>query len=105
MDDATVTFITTPDRETAERLAEHLVGARLAACVNIIPGVTSVYRWEGAVQKDDEVLMVVKSRPERWGEIEEAMEKEHPYDVPAVVHLSIADGSAKYLEWLVAESR
>lgn len=105
MHDATVTFITTPDRATAERLAEHLVSTRLAACVNIVSGITSVYRWEGKVQKDDEVLMVVKSRPERWGEIEEAMEKEHPYDTPEVIHLAIADGSEKYLKWLVSESR
>jgi len=93
-------FVTAPNHETAKSLASGLVSGKLAACVNILPGVTSVYEWEGKVNEDPEVLMMIKTRTSRIPELTEFVQKNHPYDVPEVITTSIEGGSAAYLSWL-----
>ncbi len=100
-----VVFITAPDLETGARLARSLVEERLAACANLVPGVRSIYRWEGRVQDDAEVLLVVKTGAERVDALAARVSELHPYDVPEVVALRVAGGSRAYLEWVRQESR
>ena len=95
-----VVLVTAPDREVALELARELVGRRLAACVNLVPGVTSVYRWEGAVQEDPEVLLVCKTTAARIEAFERALAELHPYDVPECVALAPDSVEAGYLSWL-----
>ena len=95
-----VVLVTAPDRETAERLGADLVEERLAACANLVPGVTSIYRWEGAVERDEEVLMVLKTRTERVGTLVRRVEELHPYDVPEVLALPVDAGHAPYARWV-----
>jgi periplasmic divalent cation tolerance protein len=100
---ARIVLITAPDPERGRALARSLVGARVAACVNVIPGLTSVYRWEGAVQEESEVLLVVKSTAERLADLQDLVAREHPYDVPELVTLQPAAVEARYLQWLLSE--
>jgi len=86
--------------EDAERLAEELVGRRLAACVNVLPGVRSIYRWKGAIEREEERLLLVKTRADRFEALREAILSLHPYEVPEVVAVPIDAGSAAYLRWL-----
>ena len=100
-----VALSTTPDRATALAVARSLVSERLAACVNLVPRITSVYRWEGAVEEDDEVLLVIKTRDDRIAPLRERVLALHPHDVPEVLALPSAGGSEPYLEWVRKESR
>jgi len=86
--------------EDAERLARALVERRLAACVNVVPGVVSHYRYQGELHRDAEWLLVVKTRVERMAALRTALVELHPYELPELVALEITDGSEKYLEWL-----
>ena len=86
--------------EDAERMARALVERRLAACVNVVPGVVSFYRWEDAVQRDEERLLVMKTRRDRFPALRAALLEMHPYEVPEVLAFAIADGAAPYLRWL-----
>jgi periplasmic divalent cation tolerance protein len=86
--------------EDAERIAEALVERRLAACVNVLPGVRSIYRWKGAVERDEERLLVVKTRADRFDALRDAILTLHPYEVPEVVAVPIEAGSPGYLRWL-----
>lgn len=86
--------------EDAERLARLLVDRRLAACVNIVPGVSSVYRWKGQLEVASERLLVIKTRAERFDALRETLVSQHPYELPEVVALPLADGHAPYLAWL-----
>jgi len=99
-----VVLVTAPDQEVADRLAAGLVDGRLAACVNLLPGVTSIYRWEGAVQRDQEVLMIVKTTRARLRELEAFLVREHPHDVPECVALAPAHVAGTYLGWLRAST-
>ena len=92
-----------PDRATAERIARHLVDARLAACVNILAECRSVYRWQGAVETTAEVPLLVKTDASHYAAVEQAIRSLHPYAVPEVVAVAIEGGSAPYLEWLAAQ--
>ena len=91
---------TCPDAETAERLAAELVERRLAACVNIVSGLTSVYRWQGKIETESEVLLLVKTRSDRYQEVEKALLEGHPYELPEVVAVSLEQGLSGYLAWL-----
>jgi periplasmic divalent cation tolerance protein len=94
---------TAPSREVAQVLAKALVDQRLAACVNILP-CTSVYRWEGELQEDDEHLMVIKTRRTYIDDIRDLLDKQHPYHLPELVSLEVEDGSASYLRWIRDET-
>lgn len=100
MSDHLLALCTCPDAETAERLAALAVSERLAACVNIVPGLTSVYRWQGAVQRDAEVLLLAKTRADRYPALEQALVAAHPYELPEVVAVSLSHGLPGYLAWL-----
>jgi periplasmic divalent cation tolerance protein len=99
-----VAFITAPDADTATRLARTLVEERLAACVNVVPGIRSVYRWQGALHEEDETLLIVKTRAERAAALEARVRALHPYEVPEVLRLAAAGGSAPYLHWVLEET-
>jgi periplasmic divalent cation tolerance protein len=101
---ARLVLITAPDLETARRLARELVESRAAACANLVPGLTSIYRWQGAVQEDAEVLMVVKSSAERLPELERIVARVHPYEVPEIVALQPADVEGRYLSWWLGQT-
>ena len=88
--------------QDAERIAEVLVERRLAACVNVLPGVKSFYRWEGKTVRDDEWLMVMKTTARGFDGLKEALLELHPYEVPEVVALSIDRGHGPYLDWIDA---
>jgi periplasmic divalent cation tolerance protein len=99
-----VAFITAPDLETATRVARALVEERLVACVNLVPGVRSIYRWEGAVEEDAEVLLVVKTRADRTGDLVDRVVELHPYDLPEVVMMPAVGGNPGYLDWVREEA-
>jgi periplasmic divalent cation tolerance protein len=93
-------LITAPNEEMAVSIAQALVSERLAACANIVPGVRSIYRWEGALHDEPEVLMVVKTRRALFDALAARVTELHEYTVPEVIALSITDGSAPYLAWI-----
>ena len=91
--------------EAAESLASELVQQRLAACVNIVAGVTSVYRWKGEIQRDAESLLIIKTSNERLPELMSRLPDMHPYDVPEIVALDPTSVHAPYAQWLDVETR
>jgi periplasmic divalent cation tolerance protein len=91
--------------EDAERIARALVERGLAACVNVVPGVVSVYRWKGQVEREGELLLVIKTRAERFEALREALVAMHPYEVPELIALPIENGHAPYLAWLDENAR
>jgi periplasmic divalent cation tolerance protein len=106
MDHDLITLLCTcPDSACGEHIAADLLDKRLAACVNLVAGVRSFYRWEDAVQSDPEILLIIKSTAARFNAIESAVMALHPYDVPELIALDITAGSAAYLDWLKSESR
>jgi periplasmic divalent cation tolerance protein len=95
-----IVFVTTPNHEEALRLAENLVSERLCACVNVLPAIESVYRWEGKITKDQELLLIIKTSDERYQELEKRILELHSYTTPEVIAVKIERGSNAYLEWL-----
>lgn len=98
-------LITCPDPESARRIATTLVEERLAACVNAVPGLSSTYRWQGAVEQASEVLLLVKTVAARVQALQARVTQLHPYELPEFVVLEIAGGSAAYLDWVAGNSR
>jgi len=94
-----------PDRPAAERIADMLIGGRLAACVNILAPCRSVYRWKGEVQHDEEHPMLIKTSVERYAALEEALRAAHPYELPEIVAVPIERGLPAYLAWAAAETK
>mgnify|MGYP001603002487 CR=1 FL=1 len=97
-------FVTVPNREKADELAQKLVKRKLAACVNIVPGISSVYWWEGKVEKAEELLLLCKTRLSLVAELTEFVRKNHPYKIPEVIAIGIEDGNKDYLNWLGANA-
>ena len=104
MTDKIVVLSTCESAEEAAKLARTLVEQRLAACVNILPGIRSVYRWKGKVEDAGGVAVLIKSRRDLFDRLREAIEKEHSYEVPEIIALPIVAGSENYLQWLAAET-
>jgi periplasmic divalent cation tolerance protein len=98
--DAIVVLMTAGSREEAARLAEMLVGARLAACVQIMPEMESIYHWEGSVHRDPEILLLAKTTQANFDDLEREVRALHSYKTPEIVALSVTAVSAPYLEWL-----
>ncbi len=94
-----------PDRESAERLARLLIEERLAACVNILAPCSSVYRWNGETQQDEEHPLLIKTAADRYAELEAAIRANHPYELPEIVAVSISHGLPAYLQWVESETR
>jgi periplasmic divalent cation tolerance protein len=102
-DDAVVVLVTVPSMEIAEAIARAVVPEGLAACVNIVPGLRSIYTWQGRVEDARELLLLIKTRADRLGPLETRIRPLHPYAVPAIVALPVVAGHAPYLSW-VSES-
>lgn len=100
MTDYKIVLTTTDSREAAQKIAEALVNQRLAACVNILPGVQSIYRWEGKVEQATEWLLIIKTLGSSVNGLETAIEQLHPYDVPEFIVVNVESGSPPYLRWL-----
>jgi periplasmic divalent cation tolerance protein len=94
-----------PERAAAERLADLLVEKRLAACVNILAPCRSVYRWQGAVQHEEEHPMLIKTTAERYPALEQALRSGHPYELPEIIAVAIERGLPAYLQWVAAETK
>ena len=99
-EDQIVVFMTAANGEEATRLADMLVGAHLAACVQIMPEMESVYRWEGKIERQSEVLLLAKTTHAKFADLEREVRALHSYETPEIVAVSISAGSAPYLEWL-----
>jgi len=95
-----IVLCTCPDPQTAASLAEGLVTRQLAACVNILPAVRSVYRWQGRVEQADETQLIIKSSRTAWPHLEQFILEQHPYEVPEILAIPVAAGLPAYLKWL-----
>ena len=104
-DECCVVFVTAPSREAADQIATTVVEERLAACCNVVPAIASVYRWKGELCRDDEALLVIKTRRECFEALRARIVELHSYDVPEVIALPIVDGHAPYLQWVSEETR
>jgi periplasmic divalent cation tolerance protein len=93
-------FVTAPDLKTARRLARSALRARLIACANLVPRIESHYRWQGALERSTEVLLILKTTAARLGKLEKLILAGHPYDTPEFLMLPLSGGSKRYLDWL-----
>jgi len=101
MDKNALLIITTaPDDEIAEKIAHALVSPGLAACVNILPGMRSIYKWRGELQRGDEQLLLIKAQQSAYAAIEKEIEALHPYELPEIIAVSIEAGLPAYLDWI-----
>jgi periplasmic divalent cation tolerance protein len=96
----TIALSTCPDSTVAETIASALVEESLAACVNIIPNLTSIYRWQGKTEKDNEVLMLIKTQTDLFSALSARIKEMHPYELPEVIAVSITNGLSDYLDWV-----
>lgn len=97
-------YVTAPSGDEARRLGRALVEERLAACANIIPGIVSIYRWDGAMQEDDEVALILKTQDRLVDRLTKRVRALHPYQCPCVVALPIEGGNPAFLQWIVDET-
>ena len=95
-----IILCTCPDFEVANKIARHLVGAKLAACVNILPAVTSVYEWQGQIETAQELLLLIKSCHTHYSTIEAEIKRLHPYELPEIIAVAIEHGLPDYLKWI-----
>lgn len=100
--EAIIVFITAATREEAGRLAEMMVARQLAACVQILGGIESIYRWQHKIEHQQEVLLIAKTLDSKFAELEREVCALHSYEVPEIVALPLSDGSSQYLQWLQA---
>ncbi|KAA8538161.1 hypothetical protein F0562_027769 [Nyssa sinensis] len=100
-----VVYVTVPNKEAGKKLAESIVKEKLAACVNRVPGIESVYQWQGEVQTDSEELLIIKTRESLLEALTEHVKANHEYEVPEVIALPIIGGSIPYLEWIKSNTR
>ena len=100
MDNIMLVYMTAGSKNEAMAIANELVENHLAACVNIVPGLTSVYQWQGKLEKDNEVLLLIKTQEDRYNQLEALIQQAHPYELPEVVAIDISTGSERYLAWL-----
>ena len=104
MTDVRLVLSTCSSAEEAEKIARTLVEARVAACVNIVPGMRSIYRWKGAIEDASEVLLLIKTRLERLPEVETLIRRTHSYELPEIVVLPVESGLPAYLGWIAEET-
>lgn len=97
-------YVTAPDRIVAEHLARAAVAQKLAACVNMLPGMRSVYRWQGNIEEADEIVLLFKTTGRKITALKQFIEAEHPYDTPCALVLEVAEGLPGYLRWMVEET-
>jgi periplasmic divalent cation tolerance protein len=95
-----IVFVTAPTCDDGHAIARALVREKLAACVNILPGIRSIYTWEGEVCEDEEVLLIIKTRAKNFEDLSALVKEVHPYDVPEVIAMSLIAGAPDYLNWI-----
>jgi periplasmic divalent cation tolerance protein len=100
MTDKRIVLSTAGSEEEAQKIARHLVEHRLAACVNIVPQIESIYRWQGKVESSQEWLLLIKTTAERFPAVRDALRELHSYELPECIAISVEDGSADYLQWI-----
>ncbi|MFO1438924.1 MAG: divalent-cation tolerance protein CutA [Verrucomicrobiaceae bacterium] len=105
MNNVLVVLCTFPDVEKARQTGTALVEAQLAACVNLLPGIESIYRWQGAVERAGEVLAVFKTTSAAWPSFEQRLRELHPYEVPEIVALKPEQVAESYARWVIGETR
>ena len=103
MQEALLILCTCPDEAVAARLARALVDGRLAACVNVLPGIRSIYRWQEKTEEENEVLLLIKTMTKQLAAVEAWLQANHPYDVPEIVALPARHVNRSYLEWLTSQ--
>lgn len=104
MTDIRSVYVTAADEAQAEALAEALLERRLIACANLLPAMRSLYRWEGRMQRDEEIGIILKTTASRVGDVLQAIDEQHPYDVPCAVAWPVVDGLPAYLSWVREEA-
>lgn len=97
---SSICYVTTPNEESAKKIAHNLVSNKLAACVNIIPGIQSIYEWEGRINEDTEHLLMIKTTTENVDDLSTFVRENHPYSVAEVISVKIENGNPPYLDWL-----
>jgi periplasmic divalent cation tolerance protein len=105
MDDHIIMLTTLPDEAAARELARALISARLAACINIMPRMTSIYSWKGKLEEGQEHLLIIKTRSERYAAIEQAIKAQHPYELPEIIATPISHGLPEYMNWIDENSQ
>ena len=100
MSDYVVCMMTAPNEAEAKRIGRTLVEERLVACCNVVPNVTSIYRWKGDIREESEVLCLMKTRKELFDSLKKRVKELHPYEVPEIISLKIKDGLYEYLKWI-----
>ena len=105
MQDVLLVLTNVPDEVTAHAIARGVVEGRLAACVNVLPAVRSIYQWEDKVEEAGEVTLLIKSTPGRYAALEAAIREAHPYDVPEIIAVPVTAGLPAYLNWVVSETK
>lgn len=105
MTDILLVISNLPDQKSARRLAEKLVEERLAACVNVLAPCASVYRWQGRTETATEYPVFIKTRMSLYPQVEQAIRKEHPYELPEIIGVPLSAGLPEYLKWVIAETR
>ncbi len=98
--DIIVLLTTAPNQDVAEALGKELVAQQLAACVNLIPGMTSIYHWQGKISQDQEVQLIIKSHRRHKEAIEQLLNSSHPYDTPELLTINVESGSNAYIQWI-----
>ena len=104
MEQVLIVMTQMPDADSARSMARLLVESRLAACVNIMPGVQSIYRWQGQIEQASEVALMIKTTQRHYDQLQQAIVSAHPYDVPEVIALAVTAGHSPYLHWVAAET-
>jgi len=104
MTDVLIVLCTCPGQGEAEKLAGGLLKEGFAACVNILPEIRSIYRWQGVLNNDGESLMIIKTSRLKYSGLQSWLEQQHPYDVPEIIALPVEKGSSAYLDWVMSET-
>ena len=104
MDEIVIVITNLPDRAAAVKLAQELVTKRLAACVNVLAECTSIYRWKGGIENAAEVPVLIKTRAERYAEVEATIRSLHPYELPEIIAVPVRHGFDEYLQWVADET-
>jgi periplasmic divalent cation tolerance protein len=99
-DGYSVVLCTCPNRDAARALAVALIENRYAACVNLVPGLSSIYHWKGGIEEAEEVLLLIKTTRERYGDVEACIRAGHPYELPEIIALPVENGLSNYLAWI-----
>ncbi len=95
-----VVYVTTPDLDVSKKIADTVVKEKLGACVNITSKINSTYYWQGNIENDDEYLLIIKTREDRFNQLEKRIKELHPYTVPEIIAMPIVRGSHDYLKWI-----